>query len=217
MIAKLVSVTPDAEKTMIYIARVSNPNNQNNQEYAKLLRHCIDEGHWSVFDQADMTVEVNTSIAMAMQILRHYSFKFQQFSQRYADVTHLQIEIPVPSLRRQDKKNRQNSTDDLPKDVKARLEEKMRQHFSEAIKLYCEMLQNDVAKESARFVLPEATMTRMYMKGSCRSWIHYLATRTKVSTQKEHRDVANAIMRIFCEVFPTVAEAMEWKRLATTP
>ena len=207
---KLVSVTPDAEKMMAYVARVSNPKNQDNEKFAGLLRYCIKHGHWSVFEQAFMTVEINTTRGLAAQILRHRSFTFQEFSQRYADTNLLADEIPVPDLRHQDLKNRQNSTDDVPKNKKQDLQEKIAEHFVEAMDLYNELLASGIAKECARFVLPLATPTRLYMTGSVRSWVHYIDLRSAHGTQKEHMEVVENIRSIFKEQFPTVAEALEW-------
>ena len=208
---KLVSVTPDAEKHMGYVARVSNPKNQDNDKFAGLLKYCIKHGHWSVFEQAFMTVEINTTRGLAAQILRHRSFTFQEFSQRYADASMLDDIIPIPELRRQDTKNRQNSIDDL--DVKLVRDYRIgiQKHFDNAMWLYKDMLDNGVAKECARFVLPLATPTRLYMTGSVRSWIHYIDLRSAHGTQKEHMDVAEAIRCIFTCQFPTVAEALGWK------
>ena len=208
---KLVSVTPDAEKHMGYVARVSNPKNQDNDKFAGLLKYCIKHGHWSVFEQAFMTVEINTTRGLAAQILRHRSFTFQEFSQRYADSTLLTDQIPTPELRRQDTKNRQNSIDDLSPNLRHDYEIGIQKHFDEAIWLYKDMLKNGVAKECARFVLPLATPTRLYMTGSVRSWIHYIDLRSAHGTQKEHMDVAEAIRCIFICQFPTVAEALGWK------
>jgi thymidylate synthase (FAD) len=210
MSVKLVSVTPDAEKTMAYVARVSNPNNQENPNYAKLLGYCIKHNHWSVFEQSFMTLEIETTRGLAAQILRHRSFTYQEFSQRYADSSLLSETIPLPELRRQDTKNRQNSIDDIDPFVKQEFEIKMRKHFDEAMVLYQSMLDMGVAKECARFVLPLATPTRLYMSGSCRSWIHYIQLREKNGTQKEHMEIAEACKKIFSEQFPTVAEALEW-------
>ena len=187
---KLVSVTPDAEKLMAYVARVSNPNNQGNDKFAGLLKYCIQHGHWSVFEQAFMTVEINTTRGLAAQILRHRSFTFQEFSQRYADTNLLDSSIPVPDLRSQDLKNRQNSIYDIDQFVKQDFELKMQRHFVDGMKLYKEMLDVGVAKECARFVLPLATPTRIYMTGSVRSWIHYIDLRSAHGTQKEHMAVA---------------------------
>ena len=208
---KLVSVTPDAEKTMGYVARVSNPNNQENPKVAGLLSYCIKHGHWSVFEQAHMTVEINTTRGLAAQILRHRSFTYQEFSQRYADSSLLAKEIPMPQLRRQDTKNRQNSTDDLDPFVVQDFELKMQRHFVDGMKLYKEMLDAGVAKECARFVLPLATPTRLYMTGSVRSWIHYIDLRSANGTQKEHMNIANAVRDVFVEQFPICAEALDWK------
>ena len=210
MSVKLVSVTPDAEQTMAYVARVSNPNNQENPNYAKLLGYCIKHNHWSVFEQSFMTLEIETTRGLAAQILRHRSFTYQEFSQRYADSSLLSEKIELPELRRQDTKNRQNSIDDIDPFVKQEFEIKMRKHFDEAMVLYQSMLDMGVAKECARFVLPLATPTRLYMSGSCRSWIHYIQLRSANGTQKEHMEIAEECKQIFAEQFPTVAEALEW-------
>ncbi len=210
MNVKLVSTTPDAEKTIAYIARVSNPKNQDNEKFAGLLKYCIKHGHWSVFEQAFMTVEINTTRGLAAQILRHRSFTYQEFSQRYADSSLLGEVIPLPALRRQDTKNRQNSTDDLDPLVVQDFNRKMQKHFVDGMHLYKEMLEAGVAKESARFVLPLATPTRLYMTGSCRSWIHYINLRSAHGTQKEHVDLVSEVRSIFVKEFPTVAEALEW-------
>ena len=207
---KLVSVTPDAEKHMAYVARVSNPKNQDNDKFAGLLKYCIKHGHWSVFEQAYMTVEINTTRGLAAQILRHSSFTYQEFSQRYADVSYIREDIPLPELRSQDLKNRQNSVDDVDPSVVERFNKAMRKHFDASIDLYKSMLHVGIAKECARFVLPLATPTRIYMTGSCRSWIHYINLRSAHGTQKEHMDVAEGVRSIFCEQFHTVAEALDW-------
>tara|TARA_B100001094_G_scaffold926_1_gene877 strand:- start:1018 stop:1656 length:639 start_codon:yes stop_codon:yes gene_type:complete len=212
MSVKLVSATPDAEKLMAYVARVSNPNNQDNDKFAGLLRYCIKHGHWSVFEQAYMTVEINTTRGLAAQILRHRSFTFQEFSQRYADTNLLADEIPMFDLRSQDLKNRQNSNDDVPENKKKDLQEKIAQHFVDSMDLYNELLANGIAKECARFVLPLATPTRIYMTGSVRSWVHYIDLRSAHGTQKEHMDVAKGVREVFTEQFPTVAEALEWSK-----
>jgi len=207
---KFISVTPDAEKTMAYVARVSNPNNQENPNYAKLLGYCIKHQHWSVFEQAFMTLEIETTRGIAAQILRHRSFTYQEFSQRYADSSLLGDSIPLFDLRRQDTKNRQNSIDDIDDSVKQEFENKIRKHFDDSMVLYQSMLDMGIAKECARFVLPLATPTRIYMSGSCRSWIHYISLRSGHGTQKEHMDIADACKNIFMEQFPTVSEALEW-------
>ena len=206
----LVSVTPDAEKTMGYVARVSNPANQDNPKVAGLLKYCIKHGHWSVFEQAHMTLEIHTTRGLAAQILRHRSFTYQEFSQRYADSSLLSETIPLPELRRQDTKNRQNSIDDIDPFVKQEFEIKMRQHFDAGMKLYQEMLDAEIAKECARFVLPLAVPTKIYMSGSIRSWLHYIELRSANGTQKEHMDIALGAKKIFCEQFPIISEAMEW-------
>ena len=210
MSVKLISVTPDAEKMMAYVARVSNPNNQQNPNYAKLLGYCIKHNHWSVFEQAFMTLELETTRGVAAQVLRHRSFTYQEFSQRYADSSMLADQIPMFDLRRQDTKNRQNSIDDIDPFVKQEFEIRIRRHFDEAMVLYQSMLDAGVAKECSRFVLPLATPTRIYMSGSCRSWIHYINLRTANGTQKEHMDLAEGCKKVFIEQFPTCAEALEW-------
>ena len=206
---KLISITPDAEKTMGYIARVSNPNNQENPKVAGLLRYCVQHQHWSVFEQATMTLEIETTRGLAAQILRHRSFTFQEFSQRYAD-TNLLGAIPIPELRSQDLKNRQNSIDDIDETKQKALQGQIERYFAEGIDLYNELIREGVAKECARFVLPLATPTKIYMTGSCRSWIHYINLRSAHGTQKEHMDIANQCREVFKEQFPTVAEALEW-------
>ena len=210
MTVKLVSVSPDAEKTMAYIARVSNPNNQDNEKFSGLLKYCIKHNHWSVFEQSYMTLELKCSRAIAAQVLRHRSFTYQEFSQRYADSSLLGAEIPIPEYRRQDTKNRQNSIDDVDPFVRQEFQIKMQRHFEEGMKLYQQMLDASIAKECARFVLPLAVPTKMYMTGSVRSWIHYIDLRSGHGTQKEHMDIANECKRIFIEQFPICAEAMEW-------
>ena len=194
---------------MAYIARVSNPDNQDNEKFAGLLRYCIKHNHWSVFEQSTMTLEIETTRAIAAQVLRHRSFCFQEFSQRYAESTKLG-EIPIPELRRQDDKNRQNSIDDLDPELVDKLQRQMKTLFSSAEALYEQMLGAGVAKECARMVLPLCTPTKIYMTGSCRSWIHYIELRSAHGTQKEHMKIAEACKAIFCEQFPTVAEALEW-------
>ena len=210
MSVKLISVTPDAEKLMAYCARVSNPNNQDNENYAKLLAYCINHQHWSIFEQAFMTVEINTTRGLAAQILRHRSFTFQEFSQRYADATLLAEDIPTFELRRQDNKNRQNSIDDISDETKVRWNTKIREHFAKAKSIYDGMIADGIAKECARFVLPLATPTRLYMSGSARSFIHWIQLRTAHGTQKEHMLIAEEAKRIFSEQFPTVSEALGW-------
>ena len=209
MTVKFISITPDAEKTMAYIARVSNPKNQDNENFSGLLRYCINHQHWSVFEQSSMTLEIETTRGIAAQILRHRSFTYQEFSQRYAD-SNLLGDIELPELRRQDSKNRQNSIDDLEPEVVEKFNRQMNTLFSSAFGLYNQMLQAGVAKECARFVLPLATPTKLYMTGSCRSWVHYISLRSAHGTQKEHMDIANACKKIFVEQFPAVSEALEW-------
>ena len=195
---------------MAYIARVSNPSNQNNDDFAGLLKYCIKHQHWSVFEQSSMTLEIETTRAIAAQILRHRSFTFQEFSQRYADTNLIAEKIPLPALRKQDLKNRQNSTDDLDEFVKQDIEMTITAHFNHAEKLYKRMLEAGVAKECARMVLPLATPTRLYMTGSCRSWVHYINLRSAHGTQKEHMDIAEACRKVFTEQFPIVSKALDW-------
>ena len=207
---KLISVTPDAEKHMVYCARVSNPNNQENEKFSGLLKYCVKHQHWSIFEQAYMTLELNTTRGIAAQVLRHRSFTYQEFSQRYADSSLLAKTIPLPELRRQDTKNRQNSIDDVDPFTSQKFEMLMQQHFVQAMDLYQRMLDEGIAKECARFVLPLACPTKIYMTGSVRSWIHYIDLRSANGTQKEHMNLALGAKEIFCEQFPAVAEAMEW-------
>ena len=213
MTVKLIQITPNPEEQIAYIARVSNPNNQDNPDYAKLLAYCIKHQHWSIFEQAFMTLEIETTRGLAAQILRHRSFTFQEFSQRYAD-TSLMTKgslIPLPELRRQDLKNRQNSTDDLDPDKVKMLEKEIAQHFHDAQDLYRYMIDMGVAKECARFVLPLAVPTRLYMSGSVRSWIHYIDLRSAHGTQKEHKVIAEECREIFKEQLPVVSEALGWQ------
>jgi thymidylate synthase (FAD) len=212
MKVSFVTSTPDAERMMGYIARVSNPENQENPNVSGLLKYCVRHHHWSVFEQAFMTLEIETTRAIAAQILRHRSFTFQEFSQRYADSTVLADTIPVPELRRQDTKNRQNSIDDLDPDKMGALQKQVQTLFASSASLYKQMLEQGVAKECARMVLPLATPTRIYMSGSCRSWIHYIQLRSANGTQKEHMDVAHACQDVFIEQFPAVSEALGWRR-----
>ena len=206
----LVSVTPDAEKTIGYIARVSNPANQENPKVAGLLKYCIKHGHWSVFEQATMTLEITTTRGLAAQILRHRSFCFQEFSQRYADSSLLGETISLPELRLQDHKNRQNSIDAIDPWKKQKYEILMQQYFKQGMELYQEMLEDDIAKECARFVLPLAVGTKLYMTGNLRSWIHYINLRTANGTQKEHMDIAELCKQHFICQFPVVSEALGW-------
>jgi len=207
MQVNLISVTPKAEELMGYCARVSSPDNQDNPEYAKLLKYCAKNGHWSVFEMADCCLEITTSRAIAQQILRHRSFNFQEFSQRYAKVS---AGFECYPARSQDVKNRQNSIDNMSDEDKAWFDaaQKNVQEISQT--LYEEALDLGIAKEQARFLLPLSTTTKLYMKGSVRSWIHYLNVRTDPSTQLEHREVALAVKAIFIEQFPITAKALEW-------
>ena len=206
---KLISVTPDAEKHIAYCARVSNPSNQGNDSFDGLLKYCIKHKHWSIFEQSFMTLEIETSRAIAAQVLRHRSFTFQEFSQRYADSSLLSDKIVLPELRRQDTKNRQNSTDDLDPFVQQNLELQMQTLFDSSMALYQQMLERGVAKECARMVLPLAVGTRLYMSGSLRSWMHYIDLRASNGTQKEHMIIAEGCKTIFCEQFPIIGAALE--------
>jgi len=210
-LVKLVSVTPDAEQTIAYCARVSNPNNQENHETMdKLLGYCIRHGHWSVFEMANLVLEINTTRAISPQILRHRSFTFQEFSQRYASTLEGLGGLYPPHLRRQDQKNRQNSTDDLDKEDTKIFYRRIAQHFAEAEDLYSEMVSRGVAKECAREVLPLAAPTRLYMNGTIRSWIHYIELRSTQGTQLEHRQIAEAARSIFSQELPIISKALLW-------
>ena len=203
---KLISVTPDAEKHMAYCARVSNPNNQENDNFSGLLKYCIKHQHWSIFEQASMTVEIKTSRAIAAQILRHRSFSFQEFSQRYSEVT----EFEEIELREQAQKNRQSSIDTVDTEKFNTLTPLIRDYMDSAKKLYSKLLECNIAKEVARFILPLTTTSTLYMSGNIRSWIHYIELRTKEDTQKEHRDIANRIKDIFIEQFPIVSKSLNY-------
>ena len=206
--AKLVWVTPNAEEMIVKMARVSAPSNQDNMDTApRLLKYLVKHKHWSPYEMANLCVEIETTRGISAQILRHRSFSFQEFSQRYADVGELGSSV-IPHLRRQDIKNRQNSIDDLSPDVIAGYYRRIGHLFEDAEHLYREMVSSGVAKECARAVLPIATKTKMYMNGTLRSWIHYLQLRCDVSTQLEHRQIAEEIKEIFCEQFPIIGEAV---------
>jgi thymidylate synthase (FAD) len=209
MEVKLISITPDAEKLIAYCARVSNPNGQGRDDYSKLISYCIKNQHWSIFEQGYITVEITTTRAIAAQILRHRSFTFQEFSQRYADAK-LLGKIECPDIRSQDNKNRQNSIDDIQPHIKNYWKRVIEEHFYKSVRLYESLLKDGVAKECARFVLPLATPTKLYMTGSIRSWIHYIELRSSNGTQKEHMDIANSIKQIFVEQLPIISEALDW-------
>ena len=202
--AQIVWVTPNAEKLIGKIARVSNPNNEDNPNVEKLIRYLIKHKHWSPFEMASMCVEIKTTRAIAAQILRHRSFSFQEFSQRYAVATDLEI----PELRRQDLKNRQNSTNDLDPDIAKLFDRKIDEHFNQAQDLYQQLLDRGVAKECARGVLPLNTVTRLYMSGTLRSWLHYVDLRGDNGTQKEHMTIARSIGELLDSQVPTIARAM---------
>ena len=205
--AKLIWVTPDAEALIGKIARVSNPNNEDNPEVEKLIRYLIKHKHWSPFEMASMCVEIHTTRAIAAQVLRHRSFSFQEFSQRYAIPTDTFATV-LPELRRQDTKNRQNSIDDLPQETVDYYQQRIDDHFREGVALYESLLHSDVAKECARSVLPLNTVTRLYMSGTIRSWLHYIALRGDNGTQAEHMQIARSVGEILDTELPTVSRAM---------
>lgn len=205
MKTRLISVTPDAEKTIMYTARVSNPNNQESED-TRLLTYCIKHGHWSIFEMADMTIEIETSRAIAAQILRHRSFNFQEFSQRYSEIQ----DFELYNARRQDSKNRQNSIDDMSQADKEWFKNAQLDVINFCESFYENALQRGIAKELARMLLPLSTQTKLYMKGNVRSWLHYLEVRCDKATQKEHREIADSIKRIFIEQFPVISKAKEW-------
>jgi thymidylate synthase (FAD) len=207
-LVKLVHVTPGAENLITDMARVSAPKNQGNYETApRLIKYLIKHRHWSPFEMGSMCVEINTTRDIAAQIIRHRSFSFQEFSQRYADVKDLG-QVPLPEFRRQDTKNRQNSIPDLEPDVVEAFQQRTRMLYAEAQELYDDMLEYGVAKECARKVLPMNSPSRIYMHGTLRSWIHYLELRSANGTQKEHMDIAIECKNIFNEQFPMIAEAI---------
>ncbi len=197
------TLTP--EGLIAYCARVSSPH-QETVDYQKLLAYCIEHKHWSIFEMVDMSVEIITSRAISPQILRHKSFQFQEFSQRYARAQEIERYQP----RRQDSKNRQNSLDDLDDATKLWFAEAQERMASTALDQYNQALEKGIAKECARVLLPLATQTKLYMKGSVRSWIHYLEVRSDSSTQQEHREIALEIKKIFISQFPVTAAAMGW-------
>ncbi len=207
MNVKLVWITPEAEAQIAYCARVSNPQNQDNPDASRLLRYCARHSHWSVFELASMCVEVTTTRDISAQILRHRSFSFQEFSQRYS-ASNLLGHAQLPELRYQDHANKQNSLDDDFGVLAEEFEGRIQEVFEQTDRLYLDMLAKGVAKECARKVLPLNTPTRLYMSGTIRSWIHYLQVRTGVETQREHRDIALGIQEIFKEHLPTIHEAL---------
>lgn len=208
MTVKLVWATPNAEQIVTYCARVSSPKNQSDHETApKLLKYCINNRHWSIFELANMCVEINTTRAISAQFIRHRSISVQEFSARYQDVGVLGS-AEIPHLRRQDLKNRQNSVDDLSPDIISNFYRRISSLFEETEHLYQEMISNGVAKECARGILPMASPTRIYANANLRSWITYIALREKHGTQAEHVEIAKDIKSIFCEQFPSIAEAL---------
>ena len=203
---ELIHITPDAEELIAYMARVSNPSNQNNTKTsAKLIRYLIEHKHWSPFEMVNMCVRIETTRSIAAQILRHRSFSFQEFSQRYARVNEMPL---IPELRTQDPKNRQNSIDNLDEVLDKKFQFEIGKHYLEAYRLYTDMIDAGIAKECAREVLPMAAPTKMYMNGSIRSWLHYCDLRTSNGTQKEHAVIAGQIQDFLYEHLPNVCEAM---------
>ena len=203
--AKFVWATPDGEALIAKMARVSNPGNENNPNITGLIRYLIKHNHWSPFEMASLCLEIDTTRAIAPQVLRHRSFSFQEFSQRYAE----SLAAPLPHLRSQDDKNRQNSIDDLPDTVIQHYEAEMAELRDAAFLLYRNMLADGVAKECARNVLPAGlTATRMYMTGTVRSWLHYCDLRCANGTQAEHMAIANSAKEILQQHFPHTCEAM---------
>jgi len=204
---KLIHITPNAEELITYMARVSNPANQSNTETSqRLIRYLIEHQHWSPFEMVNMCIEINTTRSIAAQILRHRSFSFQEFSQRYAEV---QLRPELPEMRRQDTKNRQNSIDDLPLGVLHETDKLVSQAFVTAYRAYDRLLELGVAKECAREVLPLATPTRLYMNGTIRSWIHYCQLRCGNGTQLEHRMIANGAYKLLQEFLPNVCAVLD--------
>tara|TARA_Y100000015_G_C2367874_1_gene78453 strand:+ start:136 stop:777 length:642 start_codon:yes stop_codon:yes gene_type:complete len=206
-IANLVSITPNAEELIAYCARVSNPANQSNAESERLIKYLITHKHWSPFEMAHVVIEVNTTRAIAAQLLRHRSFSFQEFSQRYADVSLMDF-ATTPDLRRQDTKNRQNSIADLDSDLVFSYQEEIADLYAASESLYKRLLDDGVAKECAREILPLGTPSRLYVSGTVRSWLHYCDLRKANGTQKEHRDIALACIDILRAELPTVCAAM---------
>ena len=205
--ASLVSVTPNAEENIVYMARVSNPSNQANTETSpRLIKYLIKHKHWSPFEMASMQVEVNTTRAIAAQILRHRSFSFQEFSQRYSSVDQLGT-VGIPHLRSQDLKNKQASHDDLDPAAVELMEKQITQIYANSFDYYEYLLSQGVAKECARSILPLGTPTRLYMSGTIRSFLHFCQIRCGIETQLEHRLIANAIKDILEEQLPSTYEA----------
>ena len=204
--AQLVWITPDTEFLIAKLARVSNPANEENPDYVKLIRYLIKHNHWSPFEMASLCVEIHTDRAIAPQVLRHKSFSFQQFSERYAETAPVAF---LPELRAQDHKNRQNSIANLPADIVEMYREDMEFLRDESFRIYRDMLADGVAKECARNILPAGlTSTRLYMSGTIRSWLHYCDLRCANGTQKEHRLIADSCRDILISEMPTVCEAM---------
>lgn len=204
---KLIHCTPKAEKLIAYMARVSSPK-QDNPSYENLIKYLITNRHWSPLEMAGLCLEITTSRAISAQILRHRSFTFQEFSQRYSQAD---LDFDYFAARRQDTKNRQNSIDDLSDDIQNWFLEAQEKVNHQAISLYCDALGKGISKESARFLLPLSTQTKLYMHGNLRSWVHYIELRSEKATQLEHREIALAAKDIFMEQFPIISKALEWE------
>ena len=203
MSCKLIWITPNAEKLMAYCARVSNPKNQDNENIEGLIKYCYNHKHFSIFEMANMCIEIQTTRAISAQILRHRSFTYQEFSQRYSTI---EQDLEIPLLRRQDLKNRQNSINDLDNDLIEELQIDIKEHFKKTKDLYNKLLNKGVAKECSRMILPMSSPTKLYMNGTLRSWIHYLQLRTANGTQAEHMQIANEILEIFKTACPILGK-----------
>ena len=206
MEVKLHSITPEIEKSIAYATRVSNFQNQDNPKYKGLLKYCIREGHWSPFEMGNICLEITTTRGVSAQIIRHRSFSFQEYSQRYSEVQEI---LPV-EIRRQDTKNRQNSIDDIDEEVKEWWDEEYSRLTKYIQEFYSEAIKKGIAKECARFIMPMSSKTKLYMNGTIRSWIHYINLRSGNGTQKEHKDIALKAKEIFCKELPSIANALEW-------
>ncbi len=206
MSCKLIWITPNAEKLIAYCARVSNPKNQDNENIEGLIKYCFNHKHFSIFEMANMCIEINTTRAISAQILRHRSFTFQEFSQRYSSI---EQDLEIPLLRRQDLKNRQNSINDLDDDLIDELQTEIKEHFKKTKDLYTKLLNKGVAKECSRMILPMSSPTKIYMNGTLRSWLHYIQLRTANGTQLEHMLIANEILEIFKTACPILGKILK--------
>jgi len=206
---EFVKNVQNTEGLIAYIARVSS-SDQKNPSFAGLIKYCMSHGHWSILETANAVFEIETTRAIAPQILRQRSFSFQEFSQRYAKVDDDGMELF--KARRQDKKNRQNSVDDLTDAIKDEWDQKQKENWNRAVDDYNWALDNNIAKETARAVLPLQAKTKLFMNGSLRSWVHYVNLRTDPATQLEHRQIAEAVKELMIKKFPVIAEAAGWKQ-----